>query len=396
MQRIVGYSLVASLLWSVFMPAATGVAHADTAWKAGPGADGADTYMGVIDSPRDGSQLGGPGMLQISGWFVDRTAQGWAGVDDVEVFLGLMNDGGVPLAHALFELPRPDVGAALGNGYWSSSGWSAQAPTSSLFAGSNTLTVYVHAPDKGWWYQQVHVLVPTDASKTRPAAPPGFDASFPDCGRPLGVTGLGFAIVGVNGGRAFTANPCVAQEYAWALGGTSPTQAHLAFYMNTGNPGPGVSPHWPATGNGLPRPCDGSASDSCAFDYGWLAARDAVARARTVAGGLATQVPWWLDVEIENSWSDDTSSNSSDLQGVVAGLHAEEIGWIGIYALSSGWDQIIGTGAANAPFVDIPNWRPGAQSAAEAAMWCTRTVTGGPVKFAQYPQAGMDTNQPCY
>ena len=166
--------------------------------------------------------------------------------------------------------------------------------------------------------------------------------------------------------------------------------------MNTGNPGPGVSPHWPTSGAGLPRACDGSASADCAFDYGWLAAKDAVARARTVAGGLAAQVPWWLDVEVENSWSDDPASNSADLQGVVAGLQDEQIGSIGIYALRSGWEQIIGSGAANAPFISLPNWRPGASSAAEAATWCARTVTGGPVKFVQYPQAGMDTNLPCY
>ena len=391
-------TLIATVLLTAVGPATTSVAHADTAWKPGPGASGANTYAGVIDIPSHAAQINTFGALQVSGWFVDRTAQGWAGVDDVEVFLGLMNDGGVPLAHALFALPRPDVGTALGNPYWSLSGWSAQVPVTLLVSGSNTLTVYVHAPDKGWWFQQVSVEAPTAPPRAppRPAATLGFDASFPDCGKPLSVTALGFAIVGVNGGRAFTPNPCVAREYAWALGGTSPTQAHLAFYMNTGNPGPGVTPHWPASGAGLPRACDGSASNACAFDYGWLTAQDAVARARTVAGGLATQVPWWLDVEVENSWSDDTLNNSADLQGMLAGLQDQDVGWIGIYALSSGWDRIIGSGEANAPFVDIPNWRPGAHSAAETAMWCTRTVTGGPVKFAQYPQAGMDTNQPCY
>jgi hypothetical protein len=395
MHRTFAYALLTGLLLTVVLGSGP-AASADVVWKPGPGATGTNTYAGVIDAPQDGSQISHAGTLQLAGWFLDKTAQGWTGVDDVEVFLGLMNDGGMPLAHALFALPRQDVATALGNPYWSTSGWSAQVPTTLLYAGSNELTVYAHSAEKGWWYTQTHVNVANAASNLRPAATPGFDVSFPQCSPPLNVTGFGFAIVGVNAGRAFTQNPCLAQQYAWALGGTSGTQARVAFYLNTGNPGPGVSPRWPTSGTGLPRPCDGSASADCAFDYGWLAAKDVVARARTVAGGLVTQVPWWLDVEAENSWSDDQAANSADLQGVLAGLQDEQIGWTGIYALSSGWEQIIGAGAPNAPFVSIPNWRPGARSAAETAMWCTRTVTGGPVKFAQYPQSGMDTNVPCY
>ena len=208
-QRLASCLVASLVLHVVLVPAA---ARADGGWKPGPGAQGANTYAGVIDAPRDGSQVSRPGTLQVAGWLVGTTARGWSGIDDVEVFLGLMNDGGIPLAHALFALPRPDVATALNNPYWSASGWGAQIPTASLFAGSNELTVYAHSPEKGWWYTQVHVVVAQGASNLRPATTPGMDASFPECGRPLSANGLGFAIVGVNGGRAFTPNPCLAQE----------------------------------------------------------------------------------------------------------------------------------------------------------------------------------------
>src|SRR5438067_6059607 len=107
-----------------------GVAAADL--SAGPGAVGDNTYAGAIDTPAANGHVTSAGAVHVSGWFVDRTAQGWAGVDDVEVFLGTMGNGGRLLAHAFFQQDRPDVAAALGNAYWSASGWSALIPTASL------------------------------------------------------------------------------------------------------------------------------------------------------------------------------------------------------------------------------------------------------------------------
>src|SRR5262249_36867915 len=76
----------------------------------------------------------------------------------------------------------------------------------------------------------------------------GYDVSYPQCRGLLPAKPL-FAIVGVNGGKAFSVNPCAAKEIAWAGG----TEAWL--YLNTGNPGPGASSFWP--GNHLwPRYCD--------------------------------------------------------------------------------------------------------------------------------------------
>jgi hypothetical protein len=232
------------------------------------------------------------------------------------------------------------------------------------------------------------------AATTR-AAPSaqGFDISFPQCGGPEPPTAA-FAVVGVTGGRAFTGNPCMARQYVWALTSTSAVHPRVAFYMNTGNPGPDASAHWPVPGTTAPQPCDGSASASCAFDYGWLAAQDAYGRAHTLAGDGAAQSPWWLDVEIANSWSADTSANAADLQGSMAFLRSVNVGVIGIYALPADWQQIVGA-APNAAFAGLPNWRPGPRSSAEALSWCSRTVTGGRVVFVQYPALGFDANLAC-
>jgi hypothetical protein len=334
----------------------------------------------------------------MRGWFVDRTAQGWAGADTVEIFLGVMGNGGTPLAHAFFAQDRPDVAAALGDPYWAASGWSALIPASQIPPGAQVLSVYAHSPATGWWYRQVRINMAAPATGTPAPTPVGYDISFPQCGSPE-PNAPAFAIVGVNGGRAFTPNPCLARQYAWALSATSPSQPKVSFYMNTGNPGPTVSQHWPGSDTTAPQPCDGSWSEACAFDYGWLAAEDAVARARLVAGGTTSLVPWWLDVESANSWSENVATNAASLQGGIAFLRSQQVPMIGIYTLASDWEEIVGATAANdqrnAPFTGLPNWRPGASSAAETGGWCVRTVTGGRVEFVQYPSGGFDANQLC-
>jgi hypothetical protein len=367
-------------------------------WLPGPGALGENTYSGVIDAPVAGARVTASGVVQMAGWFVDRTAAGWAGADDLEIYLGTMSNGGTLLTHALFARERPDVAATFGRPDWTASGWSAIAPTTALVPGNNVLSVYAHSPAKGWWYRQVVLNV--NAGATNRVAPPalGFDISFPQCGGPE-PNAPAFAVVGVNGGRSFTGNPCLARQYVWALTATSPVQPRAAFYMNTGNPGPEASTNWPKTGTSTPQPCDGSWSAACAYDYGWLAAQDAYARARSVAGEGAALSPWWLDVEQANSWANDTTANAADLQGAIDYLRSVNVGVIGIYVLAADWENIVGAASAaapqNAPFSGLPNWRPGPRTSADAVNWCTRTVTGGRVVFVQYPANGFDANVVC-
>ena len=69
--------------------------------------------------------------------------------------------------------------------------------------------------------------VPAAAARER-----GFDVSYPQCGAVL-PGGADFAVVGVDGGRPFDPNPCLAEQIAWAR-----TAGRPQYYLNTANPGP--------------------------------------------------------------------------------------------------------------------------------------------------------------
>jgi hypothetical protein len=136
-------------------------------WSAGPEAILSDTYQGVVDAPTNGGSVPANGSFNVDGWFVDTTAQGWAGADNVQVFLGPMGSGGTMLAQGIVGESRPDVGTALGNPYWANSGFFVQVPGSMVPAGSQTLNVYLHTPAKGWWFEPVNV---NGGTATTPAA----------------------------------------------------------------------------------------------------------------------------------------------------------------------------------------------------------------------------------
>src|SRR5262252_4297848 len=140
-------------------------------WQPGPGAVQDNTYDGFIDQPTNGATVPGSGSFPLSGWFVDTTAQGWAGADDVQVWQGTMDGGGKMLAKAVFAQSRPDVAAAEANPFWDASGFGAAIPSGALGPGPQTLSVYVHTPGKGWWFKQVQVNVSGTAAPAAPAAP---------------------------------------------------------------------------------------------------------------------------------------------------------------------------------------------------------------------------------
>jgi hypothetical protein len=356
----------------------------------------------------------------MSGWFVDLGAQGWSGADDVEVFLGTIEGGGKPLGHAQLGQNRPDVATALKDPFWAAAGWSASVTLPALTPGPTTVSVYVHTPDRGWWLRQIALTVgpqptPSVPARSTPApspspspAPPipsatptspfGNDISWPQCSPAAEPSGPAFAIIGINAGKPFTTNPCLPREYFWALSATSTNQPRVGVYMNTANPGP-ESPNWPSSSTTAPRTCDGTATADCAYDYGWLAAQYAFARAVGVLGTpAATQVSWWLDVEQANSWSaTDLAANAASVHANIDFLRSVGVSSVGVYSTSTDWEALIGPPQANAdPFGTLPNWRPGASGPQDAPAWCNRTVSGGKVKYVQFQSSGFDTNLACY
>lgn len=149
-------------------------------WQPGQGAMGDNTYVGAIDAPANGSSVAPTTLFSVSGWFVDTTAQGWAGADDVQVFVGTM-DTGKALGHAMIGLDRPDVSSALGNPFWAAAGYRATVDPGALPPGQDTLSVYAHTPSKGWWSLQVAVSVgQTVSSSGEPlAAAPAIQGAPP-------------------------------------------------------------------------------------------------------------------------------------------------------------------------------------------------------------------------
>ncbi len=167
---------VAGLLGAVIGPA-TVLADTFSTWTSGPGGILDNTYDGYIDLPKAAASVPNGGFT-VAGWFVDKTAEGWSGADDVQIWQGTMDGGGKLLTKAVFAQSRPDAAAATGNPFWAASGFGGVVPAGSLAVGGQALSVYAHTPGKGWWYKQVQVTVSTSAAAS-PAPAPGVAAPAP-------------------------------------------------------------------------------------------------------------------------------------------------------------------------------------------------------------------------
>lgn len=224
------------------------------------------------------------------------------------------------------------------------------------------------------------VSAPTAAAApSRTGAPQGHDVSFPQCSQPLPQP-RGFAVVGVAGGVAFSGNPCLASQFAWA----SRAGSRPELYMNIGDPGP-QSAHWRDRG---PRACAAADRLCLASNYGASAVADAFARARA-AGARSSR--WWLDVEVLNTWAGDAAQNIAVIQGAAAALRSRGV-TAGVYSTPWQWGQITGGWR-----VAMPNWLGGAGDPAQAATWCAGTgFSGGAVQLVQYPAEGVDGDLRCH
>jgi hypothetical protein len=214
----------------------------------------------------------------------------------------------------------------------------------------------------------------------------GYDVSYPQCGGRL-PKDPAFGIVGVSDGLAYGQNPCLSQQYAWAL--KAPKTP--AFYMNTGNPGTATTRTSWYRQDG-PQACSEANESGCAYNYGWFAAKSAFEYAGSQASlAAATNADWWLDVETANSWSTDTALNVVDIQGSIDFL-ASKVATVGVYSTGYQWGQITGGAQLGA---SIPNWVAGALNAKGAPALCSSGFSGGLVRYVQYVSGGFDANYAC-
>ena len=224
--------------------------------------------------------------------------------------------------------------------------------------------------------------------------------SYPQCGSPL-PTAADFGIVGVDGGRPFEVNACLAEQIVWAR-----TAGRPAYYLNTANPGPRLSTHWPL-GQTQPRTCTRSKPDSaaCAFDYGWNAAKDSLARARAAAASVGapdvTNSSWWLDVEVHNTWESleyghkakFLRNDTAVLLGAKRLLERRGVRRVGAYSTLHQWQRITG----GASLGRAPVWYAGVGTQASARARCApaNSFTGGPVRLTQFLRNGFDADLRC-
>jgi len=217
------------------------------------------------------------------------------------------------------------------------------------------------------------------------ATPTGLDVSWPQCGKQLPRTPQAFAVVGVDNGKAFTSNPCFAEQYRWA--GSTGTLPGLYFTLR--------SPQGPTASRGLEGPagaCAGAETRCVARNYGYHAAREARAYAvQQAAPPPATM--WWLDIETMSHWSTDQAANAEVVRGAIEYLKEQGV-LFGVYSTRTQWNQI--TGGMALP-EGLPLWIAGAHDYADAPTMCTPRYAfgGGQLWLVQYIANDLDHNHMC-
>jgi hypothetical protein len=167
-----------------------------------------------------------------------------------------------------------------------------------------------------------------------PIYPPkahGYDVSFPQCSAAAAPAGASFSIVGVNDGKSFTTNPCLAAEWRAA-------RVPRAVYFNSG--------YLPDNAGKATADCrvrgellDGPDARHTAYAVGCSEAVYALAAARTAGADRAAMI--WIDVESSNSWDADQELNRTALQAEVDQLAAYGR-LVGLYGTFAEWHGVVG------------------------------------------------------
>lgn len=264
------------------------------------------------------------------------------------------------------------------------------------------------------------LITPLASAAPRPSTSTekvGYDVSYPQCGRSL-PTDYYFAIVGVNGGNAASANPCLADQLAWAnKAKVGSNQPRVQLYVNTANPGEVISQisTWPTTpydsnGNLPSNPygntCSGGNDRACSWLYGWNRSiyTENLFKSAAASKGLSADTAshrWWLDVETMNTWQSGTNEalirNTAAIEGF-AKYYQSKGATVGLYSTALQWGQITGNNiGADSNLRGLANWRPSGSSLNNAITNCSVSplTPGGFISLTQYVQKNLDKNHSC-
>ena len=213
------------------------------------------------------------------------------------------------------------------------------------------------------------------AGGTLPTGAVGPDLSWPQCGGSFPHDPYTFGIIGVTGGHPFRGNDCLADEVRWARAAGS-----VQLYVNL---------DYGQRNNG-PLTCLPDDTGCQAYDYGYQSAQWAYKYASDQSGGYTlTAGTWWLDVETENYWSDDSVQNAYVIQGALDFLQRKLNKITGVYSTSYQWGQIAGGFAPPG----TPNWVAGASGLDDYGKCGASIWPGATVWAIQYLNFDLDLDQ---
>jgi FG-GAP-like repeat len=225
----------------------------------------------------------------------------------------------------------------------------------------------------------------------------GHDVSWPQCGRDLSTMpgGNQFLVIGVNGrnpanptsGLPFYANPCLADQVAWAKSHNVPAQA----YTMAGFPTAAQLSTYQTQG-----PWSSTTRAGQLSNVGYAEAK--FAAARLADAGFAPAVVW-IDVEprAAQPWPTGTSAREREnryvVEGVMRGLRDSGFSY-GLYSYESAWQPI--TGSWRLP--GVPVWVPVGHldPPSEALDACTKpSFSGGHIYLSQWTDDVWDYDLTC-
>ena len=190
-----------------------------------------------------------------------------------------------------------------------------------------------------------------------------------------------YAIIGVNGGRAFKYNKCLAEQWQWAR-----ANGAAGIYVNVHFPRSAEELAHGATSDRQPN-CAPGALACVAYNFGLNGLRDSL-RYATSQGVDAPFV--WLDVEQLNYWYPQPEFNAVVLRGAVDAANEAGIG-VGVYSTPYQYKKISGDEQLN-----IPVWSAGADGLGSVEKYCNERGFGGhPATLIQLLPGQYDPNVAC-
>jgi len=203
----------------------------------------------------------------------------------------------------------------------------------------------------------------------------GYDVSYPNCDARVPESST-FAVIGLNLGRPFTANPCFSREWDAA-------RQPRSVYVNTAySPAQlrHVTPACSAAGRSQPlRP-----AAQRAYAVG---CSEADADLQLLASTPPAAI--WLYVEAGNTWSSRRSLNAATIKGILERFLGQvRHPAVGVYSNTVFWRSIVGRWSS----LSVPEW---VATGAPDPPGCPAGFAAGPVWLSQTTDGRLDTDTAC-